>query len=171
MQTYKVSILCSWISTTLSVAFLLALFVTGSARIPYVSSSVIFTIECITCNGEIFTKFKNKIHKFLNVCYSAKEGANGKNYGNTMIPKAWGVQKSLLCVSTSKETKDTSICLPHVGRAVCENFFSSLHLHPGYNNNMEEKTYPAMDLPVYGECTGVNFILVEDWICKLWFLI
>jgi len=30
-----------------------------------------------------------------------------------------GVQKRLFCV---KETKDTGICLPHAGQAVCENF-------------------------------------------------
>jgi len=41
----------------------------------------------------------------------------------------------------------------------------------GYKNYMEEKTYPAMDLPVYGESDGANFILVEDWIRKLWVLI
>jgi len=27
---------------------------------------------------------------------------------------------------------------------------------------MEEKTYPAMDLPVYGEADGGNFISVDD---------
>jgi len=38
--------------------------------------------------GEIFTKFKNKTRKFLNACYSMKEGANKNNYGSIMIPKA-----------------------------------------------------------------------------------
>jgi len=27
---------------------------------------------------------------------------------------------------------------------------------------MEENTYPAMDLPVYGEANGVNFIAIDD---------
>jgi len=27
---------------------------------------------------------------------------------------------------------------------------------------MEEKTYPEMDLPVYGEANGANFFSVED---------
>jgi len=36
-------------------------------------------------------------------------------------------------------------------------FFTSFYFCPGYNNNMEEKTYPAMDLPVYGEDNGTNF--------------
>jgi len=48
-----------------------------------------------------------------------KEGVNRKNYGSTVIPKAQGVRKSLFCVSTPKETKDTGICLPDV---VCEHF-------------------------------------------------
>jgi len=29
------------------------------------------------------------------------------------------------------------------------------------------KTYPGMDLPVYGEADVTNFILTEDLICKL----
>jgi len=29
---------------------------------------------------------------------------------------------------------------------------------------MEEKTYPEMDLPVYDEASGANFISVENWI-------
>jgi len=37
---------------------------------------------------EIFTKLKNKTCKFLNACYSMKEGANRKNFGSTIIPKA-----------------------------------------------------------------------------------
>jgi len=28
-----------------------------------------------------------------------------------------------------------------------ETFFSSFHLYPGHKNNVEEKSYPAMDLP------------------------
>jgi len=43
-------------------------------------------------------------------------------------------------------------------------FSQDFTLH-GHRNNMEEKTYLAMDLPVYGESDSVNFILVED---KLW---
>jgi len=31
---------------------------------------------------------KTKRHKFLNACYSMKEGASKKNYGSTVIPKA-----------------------------------------------------------------------------------
>jgi len=31
----------------------------------------------------------------------------------------------------------------------------------------KKKTYPAMDSLVYGEAGGINFILVEDSICKL----
>jgi len=40
-------------------------------------------------------------------------------------------------------------------------FFSSFHYCPGHKNNMEEKSYPAMDLPVYGETNGAKFILVD----------
>jgi len=32
------------------------------------------------------------------------------------------------------------------------------HLHPGYKN---KKTYPVLDLPVYRESDGANFILVR----------
>jgi len=31
---------------------------------------------------------------------------------------------------------------------------------------MKEKTYQAMDLPVYGEVYGANFMVVEDRNCK-----
>jgi len=51
------------------------------------------------------------------------------------------------------------VCLLCVGQVVCENKFS---LCPSHRNNMEEKTYPAMDLPVYGEANGANFISVEE---------
>jgi len=57
-------------------------------------------------------------------------------------------------VYTPKEPKDTGICLPCVGQAV--HFF--LKFSPSSwlycRNNMEEKTYPAMDLLVYGEANA-----------------
>jgi len=66
---------------------------------------------------------KDKTHKFLN---PMKEGANRKNYGSTVIRKAWGVQKSLYHVSTPKKTKDTDVCLRCVGWVVCEDFSSQV---------------------------------------------
>ena len=47
-----------------------------------------------------------------------KEGANGRNFGSIMIPKARGVQKSLFRVSTPNETEDMSISFTHDGRVV-----------------------------------------------------
>jgi len=42
-------------------------------------------------------------------------------------------------------------------------FFSSFSFRHGHGNNIKEKTYPAMDLPAYGEADGANFIsVVED---------
>ena len=49
-----------------------------------------------------------------------------------------------------------SISLPYIGQTVYY-FFSGL----------EDKIYPAMDLPVYGESDGVSCILVVDCIQKL----
>jgi len=40
--------------------------------------------------------------------------------------------------------------------------FSSFCLRPDHRNNVEEKTYPAMDSPVYGEAGGEKFIAVEN---------
>jgi len=77
-----------------------------------------------------------------------KEGANWKNYGSTVIPKARGVRKGLFCVNTTKETKDIGICLPSVEKTGCVNFFLKFLPLP-WLNNMEEKTYPAMHSPVY----------------------
>jgi len=53
------------------------------------------------------------------------------------------------------------VCLV-LGEWFMNTVFSSFHLHPGHKDNMEEKTYPAIDLPVYGEADGINFILIED---------
>jgi len=75
-----------------------------------------------------------------------------------VIPKARGVRKTLFCVSTPKETKDTGVCLLCVGQS----FFSSFCFALVVGINMEEKTYSTMDLPVYGEADGANFISVED---------
>jgi len=50
-------------------------------------------------------------------------------------------------------------------------FFSSFCFCPGHKNNTEEKTYPAMDSPVYGEADDINFISVEEWIHTLWLFI
>jgi len=73
--------------------------------------------------------------------------------------------KHELCFSVSalKETKDTDIFLPHVGRAVYKHFSQVF----AFTLVMEEKNYTAMDSPVYGEADGINFISVEDWICML----
>jgi len=73
-----------------------------------------------------------------------------------VIPKAREVIVLCQC------SQDTGICLPCVGQVFAKTSSSSFHLYPGYKNTMEEKTYPAMDLPVYGESDGTNFILVED---------
>ena len=53
-----------------------------------------------------------------------KESDNTENLGSIVIPKARGVPNSLFHVSTLKETKDISIGLPCVGRAVHYRFFS-----------------------------------------------
>jgi len=98
--------------------------------------------------------------------YSIKEGANRKNYGSTVIPKAQGVQKSFF---SCQETKDRGACLLHVAWAIREHFFSRFCLRPCHRNNMEENSYSAMDSPVYGE--DDNVISVEDWICMLWLFI
>jgi len=40
--------------------------------------------------GKRLTKIQNikkKVYKFLNACFTTKEGANSKNYGSTVIPK------------------------------------------------------------------------------------
>ena len=57
-----------------------------------------------------------------------------------------------------------SISLPCVGQAVYYHFF---RLSPGHRKGLEGKIYPAMDLLVHGESDGINFVLVEDCICKL----
>jgi len=41
-------------------------------------------------------------------------------------------------------------------------FFSSFCFHPGHKDKIGEKTYPAMDLPVYGEADDTNFIFIQD---------
>jgi len=41
-------------------------------------------------------------------------------------------------------------------------FFSGFCLHPGHKKNVEGKTYPAMDSPLYKEANGTNFVLVEN---------
>jgi len=79
-----------------------------------------------------------------------------------VIPKAQGFQKSLFRVNALNETGDTDVCMPRVGRAVYEHFFSGFCLYPSRRNNIEEKTYPSMKLPAYREADGANFILVED---------
>ena len=51
---------------------------------------------------------------------------------------------------TFKETKDTGICLPCIGQAVYQQFFFlAFHLCSSHRKNVEGKTYPAMDSPVY----------------------
>jgi len=123
---------------------------------------LIFTIECINHNGKIFTKFKNKMCKILNTCYSMKGSAIGKNYGSIVIPKAWGVWKSLF--SVRRPNIQAFVCLI-LDKQFAKTFLSSFCLCPGHKNNMEEKNYLAI------ESDGANFILVEDWICKLWLFI
>ena len=47
--------------------------------------------------------------------------------------------------------------------------FSSHFCHcPGHRKGLEDKTYPAMDLPVHAESDGASYISVEDCIPKLW---
>jgi len=80
---------------------------------------------------KIFTKFKNKTRKFLNSCYSTKEGANGKKYGSNVIPKHGESEK--ICFAsvrpTPKETKDTGVVLDEW---FMKTLFSIFHLHPIY---------------------------------------
>ena len=61
-----------------------------------------------------------------------------------------------------------NVSLPYVGWAVRHRFFF-LHfrLCPACKKGLEDKTYPAMDLPVNGESDGESCILVEDCIRKL----
>ena len=47
-----------------------------------------------------------------------KVGANGRNLGSIMIPKARRVRKPLFHVSTPNETEDMSISLTHDGQVV-----------------------------------------------------
>jgi len=105
-------------------------------------------------------KFKNKMRKILNANYSTKEGANGSS---TVIPKVQGVQKKFASYQYSlgdQRYKHLSALHwtsgLHWMSGLQKTVFSSFCLHPGHKNNMEEKIYPAMDSPVYGE----NIILV-----------
>ena len=62
-----------------------------------------------------------------------------------------------------------SVSLARIGQTVHNIFFSRFHLCPGHRKGPEDKTFPAMDSPVHGELDGVirvNFILVEDCVCK-----
>jgi len=56
--------------------------------------------------------------------------------------------------------------LPKIQAFVClvldERFTNTFLPSSGHRNNMEEKMYPAMDLPVYGEADGASFIFVEN---------
>ena len=47
--------------------------------------------------------------------------------------------------------------LSYIGPAVCYHFFSLFCLHHGCRKGLEDKTYPAMDLPVCGEPSGVMY--------------
>jgi len=71
--------------------------------------------------------------------------------------------KQFVLLHTPKEAKDAGVCLPRVGRVVCENCFSQVFAFTlVIKITWTKKNYPAMDLPVYGESDGTNFILVED---------
>jgi len=88
--------------------------------------------------------------------------ANGKNYGGTVILKAQGIQNSLFCISTPKETKNTGIYLLYFRWAVNRHFFSQVFAFTLVVGIIwKKKTYPAMDLIVYGEANGA-VIVVED---------
>ena len=95
-----------------------------------------------------------------------KEGTNGKNLDSIVIPKAIGVRQSLFHVCTPKKTKSMSISLPCVGQADHYSFVFILSILPGdgCRKGLEDKTYPAMDLPVRGTSDDASCILVED--CK-----
>ena len=84
-----------------------------------------------------------------------------------MIPTARGVPKFLFCVSTPKEREDMSISLPCVGKQFITIFFSRFRLCPSCRKGLEDKTYPAIDLPVNGESDSVSCVLVEYCIRKL----
>ena len=69
------------------------------------------------------------------------------------------------------------ICLPHIGQAIPNNFFPKFHLCPDHRDNMEVNTYPAVDLPVYGEADGAQQSISDEQVfymqslCKLIFLL
>ena len=59
-----------------------------------------------------------------------------------------------------------SVSLPCVRQTVHYSF-SRFCLHPGHRKSLEDKTYPAMNLPVHEEPNGVSCILVDDCTRKL----
>ena len=105
---------------------LLEVYVTGSARIPYVR----FTVECNKHNGWNIYKIAKKSVNFLSACFTMTESDSSKSYGSIMIPKAREIRKSLFRISTPKEREDLSISLPYVGQAVRYCFFLTFSLSP-----------------------------------------
>ena len=90
-----------------------------------------------------------------------KEGDKGINLSSIIISKARGVPKSLFCAGTALEREDMSVVLDKQFVVV---FILWSHLCPGCRKGLEDKTYPAIDLPINGESDGVSCILVEDCI-------
>ena len=52
--------------------------------------------------GKTFVKFNKKSVK---ICLAVKNGANSKNLGGIVIPKARGAPKSLFRVSTQEDSR------------------------------------------------------------------
>ena len=80
-----------------------------------------------------------------------KESANGKNLDSIVIPKAIDICKSLFHVCTPMETKGMNISLPCVGQADHYRFVLTFSILPGNGcrKGLEDKTYPAIDLPIH----------------------
>ena len=74
----------------------------------------------------------------------------------TLFPKARGVGRSLLVLP-----RKWSTCLPRTEQTVHSHFSQVLAFA------LKDLEDPAMNLPVHGECDGVNYISVEDYICKI----
>ena len=110
-----------------------------------------------------------KFWNFVSASFSMKEGANSKNLDSIVIPKAIGVCTSLFHVCTPKETKSMSISLPCVEQTDHHSFVLTLSILPGdgCRKGLEDKTYPAMDLPVHGESDDASCILIEYCSSKL----
>jgi len=64
-------------------------------------------------------------------------------------------------VSTLKETEYTNAlhCIKQFANIFHQIFPFTLVIH---RNNVEGKNYPAVDLPVYEESSGADFISVQD---------